>query len=463
MIRPGDNPLSFKALVAGLATALALLATTQQSALAQEPDLSGEHSRFEVTGFDPRFHDDPDAWLGDFGPFQLPGAQAQAFSTGVVGLAWQPDPREMAKGVRLSGEAGEWTLDLLGVQARNTADLTLRDSFVARLHRALNQSIRLGFIFTGGDPESGADASTVGTDIAFSGPGALEGQAWLQRTEHPDVEGDDGDAWGVGIAWPGAVHRFDARFEHYGEDFDPALGWVSRPGVDDTRASYSFHHDDQRAGDWRLEHAVAVRDTRALASDEASGAVNLTLLRAGNDATGQWEAFASTHREVLVDGFQLVERLAIEPGTYEYQRYGMDYRSPSVNGWAVGLRLAGGDYLQGRRSDWGVSGEWRPADWLRLDAKYQVEAHRQPTGAFKARTLSFRSELNLVSGWSLAPNVQLNNINEQLGLGARLRWRRGPGSDFFLLWNRTVLRSLEDRLVEPLQDSVLRGIYKLRF
>lgn len=454
--------LACLSLIAGLVAAPAALAQDSMDAGAAATGLG----LFEVSGFDPRYHDDPSRWLGDLGLFGIPGSGAQPFTTGAVGLNHAFDPRDMAAGVKLEGQAGDWTVNVLGVQEQDEITTDLRNSFVARITRQFFDAYRLGFIVTSGDPDTGEAARTVGMDVQFQGQGPLRGQAWVQRTDNAGETGDDG-AWGLQLHYPDGPHVVDARFEHYGDDFDPALGAVSRPGIDDARFQYRFQHADAgRPGmsdGWRLAHAVTARDTRAIDSDEASGQLRLSLLQAETPSGDRLEGFVSAHREVLIDGFDLVDRLAVGPGQYDYRRYGLDYRTDRIEDWTLGLRLATGDYLRGERDDWQVSGEWRAAEWLRLNAEYAISDHRQPTGDFTARTLSLKSELTLMPGWSLAPAVQFNNVNEQLGLKARLHWRTGPGQDLFLIWNRTVLRNLEDRLVAPLQDSVLRGIWKLRF
>ncbi len=443
-----------------LAIGMALVPCATWAAESFDDVLSGP---FEASTFDPRYHDDPGEWLGDLGLFGIPGSGAQPFTTGAVGLNRAWDPRDMAAGVKLEGQAGEWTVNVLGVQEQDDSSTDLRNSFVARITRQVFDDYRLGFIVTSGDPETGEAARTVGMDVNYRGEGPLSGQAWVQRTDNAASGGTDDRAWGLRLHYPDGPHELDARYEYYGDDFDPALGSVSRPGIQDARLQYRFAHDRENPGGWTLAHALSASDTQAIDSDEASGQLRLSLLDARGPSGDGWQGFVSTHREVLVHGYDLVDRLPVAPGEYQYQRYGLDYSTRRLEDWTLGLQIAAGDYLEGRRDDLKLRGEWRAADWLRLNAEYAVSEHQQPTGDFTARTLSLTSELTLVPGWSLAPLVQFNNINEQLGLNARLHWRTAPGQDLFLVWNRTVLRNLEDRLVAPLQDSVLRGIWKLRF
>jgi hypothetical protein len=451
-----------------------LLATTlcAQTTQASDPvDGSPPSPPFEVSGFDPRYHDSLGDGLGDLDLFGIEGLHTQPFFPGRVDA---DDPwvrNDAPSGIKLVGESGGWRIGLLGVQERERPDSALgpglgsdlRNSFVARVTRRLFEAARLGFIFTSGDPESGAEARTVGVDLHVATRGGIVGTAWVQETDNEfHVPGDD-QAWGVLLRYPDARHDVELRHAHTGEAFDPALGRANRRGAAETRLRYRLVSTLPGTERWSLAHRLEASQIRSTENDEASGHLTLAFLE-GQTADGErLEGFVSGHREILVDGFDLAERLAVAPGDYEYARYGVNLSTARFDRWLLGLQVSRGEYLQGQRQDWRVTSAWQAFDWLELDAAYAVKEHEQPSGAFTAKTLSLRSEMSLLPGLSLAPGVQFNNVNDELGFKARLLWRTAPGAELLLDWNRTVLRNLEDRLVTPLQDSVFRGSYRLRF
>ncbi|MEE4173890.1 MAG: hypothetical protein V2I57_06525 [Xanthomonadales bacterium] len=414
---------------------------------------------FEVSGFDPRYHDTLGDALGDLDLFGIEGLHTQPFSLGRVD--------GVPAGIKLVGETGGWRVGLLGVQdqARPGPALgaDLRNGFVARVTRRLFEAAHLGFIFTSGDPESGTQARTVGVDLQVRARGGLVGTVWVQETDNEvTVPGDD-RAWGLLLRYPDSTHDVEFRHAHTGAAFDPVLGQVNRRGADDTRLRYRLSGALLGTDRWSLAHRLEAQQVRSTEDEEASGHLTLALLEGQSVGGERLEGFVSGHREVLVKGFDLAERLTVAPGEYTYTRYGVNLSTSRFDRWLLGIQIARGDYLQGQRQDWRVTSAWQAADWLQLDAAFTVREHRQPSGAFTAKTLTVNSEMSLLPGWSLSPGVQFNNVNEELGLKARLTWRAGPGRELLLDWNRTVLRNLEDRLVAPLQDSVLRGSYRLRF
>lgn len=465
---PGNRRFFFSPLAVLLAT-LACVPVTRaaDSGDASQPPLSGDVQPFEIRGFDPRYHDSLDDGLGDLDLFGIEGVNAQPFSLGRVGASDDWLRADAPSGVKLVGESGGWRVGLLGVQDRNApgngVNSDFRNSFVARVTRRLFEAAQLGFIFTSGDPDSDAQARTVGVDLHVETRGGVIGTAWVQETDNEfNVPGDD-QAWGVLLRYPDEKHDVELRYAHTGAAFDPALGRANRRGAGEARLRYRLAIALPGAERWSLAHRLEARQIRSTENDEASGHLTLAFLEGQTEGGERLEGFVSGHREVLVDGFDLAERLAVAPGDYEYTRYGVNLSTSRFDRWLLGLHVARGDYLRGQRQDWRVTSAWLAFDWLELDAAYVVKEHEQPSGAFSAKTLSLRSEMSLIPGLSLAPGVQFNNVNDELGLKARLLWRTAPGAELLLDWNRTVLRNLEDRLVSPLQDSVLRGSYRLRF
>lgn len=453
--------------VIGATVATCLAAFSSGHAAAQDDAWDAGDYLFEASAFDPRYHDDPSQWLGDLNLFGINGALAQPFSLGTVGLARQDDPNDMSAGVKLTGEAGGWNVNMLGVQSTDATGTKSSDAFIARFSRALAEDLQLGVTLTAGDPNQDLNAHSYGVDLKYRLLGQLQGQAWMQKTHTELFTENDADrddrAWGIHLNYPDKTHRLAAWYQHFGDGFDPALGSVSRPGVDDANLQYTFRYAVEDGANWQLNHQFNGRDIQAVSSDEASRALNLALLDAQNREGDRWNVFVSSQREVLVNGYDLVNRLPVAAGEYEFMRYGVQFDTRRFDNWVLGVRVAQGDYLDGQREDWQLRGDWQAAEWLRVNAEYAVEAHQQPVGDFTAKKFSLKSTVAFAPGWSFSPLVQVNNISDELGLNANLRWNTGLGRDLFLTWNRTLLRNLEDRLVAPPADSVLEGKYRIRF
>jgi hypothetical protein len=198
-------------------------------------------------------------------------------------------------------------------------------------------------------------------------------------------------------------------------------------------------------------------------NDELSRSLRLELVELETLAGDEWELFLQREREVLVEGFDLVDRLFVPPGDYEFTRYGVDFTPARYRVWELGFRVTAGDFLDGSRFDWRVRIEWKPRAWFNLRTQYIVNDLKQGSGDFTAKTMSLRSEIAFTPELSFVPLVQFDNVSEEMGIDLRLRWQPERGQDLFFVWNRGLLRDVNERFQSISQDTVLKGIYAFRF
>jgi hypothetical protein len=107
--------------------------------------------------------------------------------------------------------------------------------------------------------------------------------------------------------------------------------------------------------------------------------------------------------------------------------------------------------------------EWKPRAWFNLRTQYIVNDLKQGSGDFTAKTMSLRSEIAFTPELSFVPLVQFDNVSEEMGIDLRLRWQPERGQDLFFVWNRGLLRDVNERFQSISQDTVLKGIYAFRF
>ncbi len=344
---------------------------------------------------------------------------------------------------------------------------------VARVTRNVLEGSSLGLILTDGDPQNERDAQTYGLDFRFRtsrlfGDRVLQGDAWVQRTDNEALPGEtppggDDLAWGVRLEYPDDRHRVEARYYVFGEDYDPAMGFANRTGIDDLFANYRFRWRPVGGRVLRYDHSIRWNNVESSVNDELTRSLRLELVELETRAGDRWQLFVNRDREVLVEGFDLVDRLPVPPGDYEYTRYGIDFTPARYRVWELGFRATFGDFLDGTRTDWRVRGEWKPVAWFNVRAEYIVNDLKQASGDFTAKIASLKSEVAFSTRWSFIPLFQFDNVSDELGIDLRLRWQPQRGQDLFFVWNRTLLRNFEERFDSIAQDTVLRGIYSFRF
>ncbi len=112
-------------------------------------------------------------------------------------------------------------------------------------------------IATHGDPQEPGSSSTFGGDVKLRTSKFRDGQiveflGYVQHSHTPGVSGAD-DAFGLKLRYPNDIWNGELAWSRVGEEFDPALGFVNRPGVDD------FHCKGASAGDPRAGRSATRR------------------------------------------------------------------------------------------------------------------------------------------------------------------------------------------------------------
>jgi len=432
--------------------------------------------QINLTRFSLFFPEKREFFLQDAGIFEFAslGGNGRPFFSRTIGLGVDGEPLNLNYGGKVTGRVNGFNLGFLGVQQAASEALGSRNLLVARTTANVLEESSFGVILTEGDPQQARDARTLGVDFRlrtsrFLGDHILTGDAWYQKTDNelPDVSpqeagGSDDAAWGVRWDYPDDRHRIEGWYYHFGKDFDPAMGFVNRPGIDDFRLFYRLRHRPGGGAFLQIDQEITVRNIESTFSDEKSQNLHLKFLEAESRLSDRYEAYVLRDREVLTEGFDLFGMLYVPPGDYANTRYGVDFTSARHRKWELGFRVEGGGFLDGDRDSWRVRTEWKPSARFNMRAEYIVNEVSQQSGDFTARIMSLSSELAITNRWSLVPLVQFDNVSEEMGINARLRWQPARGRDLYFIWNRNMLRDSENRFHSTRQDTVLKGVFTFR-
>jgi len=184
--------------------------------------------------------------------FFLEGANQYVFGLGLgqtfipffsrqIGLVnGQPVPIDV--GLKLNGRVGKWTVALLDVQTRETELSTGTvpgvNLLAGRISYDLTDKLRVGTIFTNGDPQGLKRNTLVGFDAVWrtskfrKNKNLLVG-AWTAASRG-DLAPGRRMAWGASVQYPNDLWNCYANVNDFGSAFQPALGFLPRPGTRQT-------------------------------------------------------------------------------------------------------------------------------------------------------------------------------------------------------------------------------------
>jgi len=381
-------------------------------------------------------------------------------------------------GFKLNGRAGSWNLGLLDVQTRDTVlaggDLTIPGTnlFAGRVSYDLNSKLRLGTLFTNGNPDGIHRNRLTGFDAVwrtseFMGNKNLQAGAWTAFSSG-DLATGDNKAWGFKIDYPNDLFECSAALNQFGEAMDPALGYLPRPGTRRTDLSCVYKPRPSKAGPLRwirqefAEHEFC-RVTNHQGFTESWrffwAPINIRL-ESGDHLEFNWVPWY----EYLPEPFEIAQGVTLPVGGYRFNRFRLEFQSSRHRPWEFGTTSWFGSFYNGRLLQQNnylrftsPGGKWQSG--VTVDQNFGTMKQGKFVQRLWQLNLAYAFNPNLV----LTSFLQYDNDSQNVGNNMRLRWTIKPGNDLFIVWNRgwkRIILTREDLSLVP--DSELIAV-KLRW
>jgi len=378
---------------------------------------------------------------------------ARPFFSRRIGLNSTGEPVDLIAGGKLSGKLDQYDVGLLAVRQDEASDIDAETLLVGRVAVDVLDESSVGAVFTSGDPRSNIDNSLMGVDFRYRnsklGNGKrLEANAWYQKTDTDGLMGDD-TAYGLDVSMPNSVGwRGLAQYRRVEENFSPALGFVSRTGVQLYRLATGYIWRPSDNPWFRLIHAGAdgrrweFLDSGRQQSSNFRATVNLETLANDKLTIGIF----NFGEGIFTDDSQPFRNVGIELpfGVYKWTRFGAILESSKHRKVDVKIALIDGKYYSGDRLVVDTTLGWRPNPKLRFQASLDYWEVNLPEGDFRVRIATANAEWAFNSTLSWVNVLQYDNISNNLGINSRLHWNPKAGQDVFLVLNHNFLDEGDD-------------------
>ena len=384
------------------------------------------------------------------------------FHSRTIGLASDGSRVPIEFGGKLTGKSGKWNLGLLGVQLDGTDELDPDEVYVGRVSYDVLDESSVGGIFTLGDPHSNGDAQTYGLDFELknSSLGELkEGRirGWLMGTE--EEKQDYG--WGLSAVYPNKPLYAMASWQRLGEDLDPAVGFIRRPGIHEFfgMLSYELYPEGKFLNEVDFDFKTQVEtdlDLKALSEDNELESE--FELESGDRA----EFAISRRRELFEKDFEIFDDIVIPAGNFNYWRGRASMSTAPSRGWYAFAGTNFGGYPDGEKL--GINGKigWQPSPSFSLNFGADVDWFELEDGEFETLILNSSVRFTPTTKISISSRVQFDTASGQLGLNSRLRWMVTPASDIYLVFNQG-FRRFDDRFDRTNTEAVAKVGWTFRF
>jgi len=404
-----------------------------------------------------------DADIFDFGRFgsidffnggnpAIPAAASQnarPFFSRQIGLSQFGEPVDIKYGGKLSGRIGNFNVGSLIIHQDNDSNtgVDAQDIFVGRATVNILAESFLGGIVTHGDPQSNLDSTLIGTDFNYRNSRLRNGRiiaahAWYQQTDTEGLTGDN-RAYGIGFGAPNAdAWRGEFAFKRIEENFDPAVGFVNRSGIQDFALDFGYRHRDNSGGYLRSIYGGFDGYRAETLNDGKVSSQTIGLRLTGENNTGDnMSSRIIRSREVLQEDFNIYtasdgsQSVVIPRGDYSFNELliNIDFggqRIFSGGGW-----VRGGEYYDGTHLSYNINASWKPNRHFQTSINYTQDDIDLPYGDFVVRLMSLNADIIFSSNWSWSNLVQYDNVSEILGFNSRLNWTPQAGRDVFIVFN----------------------------
>jgi hypothetical protein len=434
-----------------------------------------------------------DADIFQFGRLQQDG---RPFFSRSLGISATGEPVPLDVGGRVSGRIGRFDVGTLAVRQEAYANpfvpggvVDATTAFVGRVSANVLEESSVGMIVTRGNPSSNLDNSVAGVDFRYLNSQlingkSLEGDAWLQQSDSEGFVGDDDTALGLGVRLPSNLgFRGEAGYMRIEKNFNPALGFVRRRGIEET--SLELGHV------WRpVGRAIRTINSGVNASridnldDGTVQSQNVTLQALNIDLNSQ-DGFGinfSSQKEGLRVPFMVSRGVTIPAGTYSFDNVNLQFRSADQRAFGGGMFINNGEFYDGERKGVTTFVAWR-SPHFRTNLNYQYNevsfpgkgsellANGQPRCVeldceFTTRVVRLSLEAIFSSQLSWVNLLQYDNVSATIGLNSRLHWIPQAGREAFLVLNHNVRDdplTPDDAFHSSFAEVSLKYSYTFRF
>jgi len=351
-------------------------------------------------------------------------------------------------GGKVNGRLGQTSFGALAVRTGEVTGLTPgADVGVVRVRQNVLRESHVGVLGTFGDPTGAGDAWTAGADFTYQTSGFLGDRNFLAGVwalaAGTQGRAGDGTAVGFKVDYPNDLWDIAVTYRRVGDAFQPALGFVPRPGVH--AAFVGINYTPRPDWPWLRQavHQLRLDGVADLDGEWESYSVFTApinwRLESGDRAELNWVP----EGERLTEPFEVADGVVLPAGEYHFTRWRLEWQFASKR------RLSGqatwwfGSFYTGTLDQIQLRADWNPGPILTLGVDAERNIGRLPEGDFTVDLVGVRGQLNLSPDLLVASLVQYDNESASLGSNTRLRWTFHPAGDLFVVYNHNVRDTLD--------------------
>jgi hypothetical protein len=387
-----------------------------------------------------------DFGVGMSSPYQ---SDVVPFFSRRIGL-YEGEAVPLELGGKLSGKVGDTNLGGLVTRTGKVGDLVPGTTMGAfRIRQNVLEESNVGLLGTFGDPSGaegsyllGADA-TYQTSRMFGSKNFIAG-AWFLTTDREGLEGDKA-AFGAKIDYPNDIWDVAVTYLRIGDGFDPAMGFVPRTGIHKVLNGFSYKVYPSSLPWLRMmNHQIRPSAVWNLDGKWESYRFFLAPVNWRLESGDRIEINVSPEGEQLEEPFEIADGVVIEPGSYHYTRYRLEWEMAAKRRVSGQLTWWFGDFYDGELDQIEAQVRVRPSELVIFDLTATRNVGEVEAGEIDQQVYGLKVLANFSPDIQLTSFVQYDDESKQLGTNTRLRWTFHPLGELFLVYNYNVVDRADD-------------------
>ncbi len=335
-----------------------------------------------------------------------------------------------------------------------------------RVRQNVLEESTVGVLATFGDPTGASGSSLVGADAtyqtsSFRGSKNFLLGAWGLVTDREGLSGDR-TALGAKIDYPNDIWDVALTYLRLGDGFDPAMGFVPRRGIHKIQGGMNYRvYPESRPWLRMANHQFRPTVIWDLNGDWESYRFFTAPINWRLESGDRVEVNVNPEGEHLREPFE-VDGVTIEPGSYHYTRYRLEWelaRKRPISGqltWWFGSWYDGSlDQIEGEI-------QLRPSELFILDLTVTRNIGELDAGNLDQQLYGLRALANVSPDLQLTSFVQYDDGSGELGTNTRLRWTFTPLGELFVVYNYNVIDELDRWALESSQ-LLIKAQYAVRW
>ncbi|OHE89223.1 MAG: hypothetical protein A3G75_07920 [Verrucomicrobia bacterium RIFCSPLOWO2_12_FULL_64_8] len=251
-----------------------------------------------------------------------------------------------------------------------------------------------------------------------------------------DRAGGSDTAFGVDARWPNEPVDVGFYLRQWGDQFEPALGFIERRGVREYSLSGRYTWRPNLRWLRRVELGAFPDFTTDLENRLVAVESDAPVLTLETPAGDVLKLECLLDRDVLDEPFAIRPGIVIPPGNYSYWRLQPELKTSEARPVSARLWMRTGEFYTGNHTELGGSFEWHPSRHFFAGATYEHRDVSLREGDFEVHLASLRLHVAVGPDLTWSTVMQYDNLSDDVGLNSRVRWTIRPGSDVFLVWNQ---------------------------